>query len=572
MPELKNYEKFRNLLRTAICDRTQAQFALETGISPEHLSRMLNNPKIHRPSQATLGKIAMAAMNGVTLQDLLDGLDAEDGAVTGRDAGKKPAQEPVQDFRENARKAMDMLVEILSSEEWPLITDSPEAYADSLVTRANGAVRECLGNTVPMSYDCQYARDYFGSHVKNAARYMPVYISMADSDTAAEALLIIYFDDMACPDGKNKIIVKQADCSARALQDLYGVSESSLATADLVIKGGWPWPDGEVRQIKSVDADGKALDLDDPENREIACVALAQELKYDLDFQPLKKFIERYHESKAEAEKRLLNAIFGEKTRWSETLEGTGFWLDGKNPPENLAAFLSKGPEKKHVLACYSPDGFNSEPGQCGKLAGILEQNSEYPAKLAAALDAFGFQDPDCNDDPGWGSAVAAAMRAGTGFAFKYHAPAEDLAEFPGLSEKGCVMLEDKDAAGIQRETVLLAICRYARMLGIDTFGDILFTGVHLSDRRPMTYKVRPRSNEDQIKAGTEAHPDLADFDPDDTSKQPAETGSYTVELKDGRTADMLWLADQKAWIRARKTWNNQIARFDRTPLGPDED
>ena len=34
---IKNYPAFRNLLRGAICNRTQAQFANESGISAEHL-------------------------------------------------------------------------------------------------------------------------------------------------------------------------------------------------------------------------------------------------------------------------------------------------------------------------------------------------------------------------------------------------------------------------------------------------------------------------------------------------------------------------------------------------------
>ena len=73
------YKEFRRLLRNGIGDRSQKKFAEETGISKEHLNRMLNNKEINRPTADTLAKIA-AAMNTVTLDDLLIacGYDAYD--------------------------------------------------------------------------------------------------------------------------------------------------------------------------------------------------------------------------------------------------------------------------------------------------------------------------------------------------------------------------------------------------------------------------------------------------------------------------------------------------------------
>ena len=72
------FDSFRGLLRGAICDVTQAEFAAESGISAEHLNRMLNSREINRPSATTLHKIAAVARNGITFQDLKNSLDRED--------------------------------------------------------------------------------------------------------------------------------------------------------------------------------------------------------------------------------------------------------------------------------------------------------------------------------------------------------------------------------------------------------------------------------------------------------------------------------------------------------------
>ena len=75
---MKNYPTFRGVLRTAICRRTQAQFANESNISAGYLNRLLNKETISRPTENTLYKIASAAKNGITMQMLQEALDADD--------------------------------------------------------------------------------------------------------------------------------------------------------------------------------------------------------------------------------------------------------------------------------------------------------------------------------------------------------------------------------------------------------------------------------------------------------------------------------------------------------------
>ena len=71
MAEKYELKEFREALRKAIGPiRSQAEFASEAGITPEHLNRMLNLPQIGKPSMATLRKIAGHAFGGVTLAEL----------------------------------------------------------------------------------------------------------------------------------------------------------------------------------------------------------------------------------------------------------------------------------------------------------------------------------------------------------------------------------------------------------------------------------------------------------------------------------------------------------------------
>lgn len=73
MAEKKEYKEFRKLLKKAIgFSRTQAEFAQKTGITPQHLNRLINNPLIGQPSKDTLIKIAGNADTPIPLNELFE--------------------------------------------------------------------------------------------------------------------------------------------------------------------------------------------------------------------------------------------------------------------------------------------------------------------------------------------------------------------------------------------------------------------------------------------------------------------------------------------------------------------
>ena len=90
----QNFPEFRQLLLAAIgSDRQKKDFAEQAGLSPSHLSRLLNVEVISRPSYATLEKIADASCGRVTLQMLLS-------ACGWSDEGKTAPETPYLAFRD----------------------------------------------------------------------------------------------------------------------------------------------------------------------------------------------------------------------------------------------------------------------------------------------------------------------------------------------------------------------------------------------------------------------------------------------------------------------------------------
>lgn len=71
MTSKTDLSKFKNLVRKSIGARSQAEFAREANLSPSHLTRMLSDDYDSTPHIRTIRNMASAAVNGVTLNDLL---------------------------------------------------------------------------------------------------------------------------------------------------------------------------------------------------------------------------------------------------------------------------------------------------------------------------------------------------------------------------------------------------------------------------------------------------------------------------------------------------------------------
>lgn len=535
----QNYPVFRGLLRGAICTRTQAQFANDSGISAEHLSRMLNADTIHRPTKATLHKIAAAAKNGVTFQDLMDALDKDDGTVAHPSELRiaRAQQDFKPDFKEEARTAMQALCDVISFQNYPVIVPSIADHVSFLINEVHE--KHYLKPQTPIAYEIDEPRPNFGLSCPYAASYVTVFLSMADRLETAASEMMINFTELPCEGDKVQYVIQKVSCAVKDISDQHGINTAMIAF---------------VAKHEETGSDTES----EPEDLEAAL-----ELPYYLDFAPVERFKETYYPSGESPKDRIVNKIFGAPTRWSETVDGFG--LPIWNTPANLHIFLSQ--HIKPVLDAYDePDDDVREVFERIETAIQEAAVTENPHKLALDLDDIGYQDPDCKGDKGWPAAVAEVMRAETGFPFYYHAPAADKTEFPGLSEYGCILISDADAEreGIQREALLFAVSRYARILNIKSFGDILFTGVHEVFRKPKTYVLRDEPNETENDMRSERPVMSVDFINRKTGPWPEEEGLYRVELKDGRVMTMAYLnrVENGAWVRAHQEWSHMIARY----------
>ena len=99
MAEKAEYREFRELLKRAIgSERTQAQFAAQSGITPAHLNRLLNSETISQPSKATLMKIAGCANTPLPLKVLLSACGYEAEQAISEELEKLPIRERVNRF------------------------------------------------------------------------------------------------------------------------------------------------------------------------------------------------------------------------------------------------------------------------------------------------------------------------------------------------------------------------------------------------------------------------------------------------------------------------------------------
>lgn len=517
MPE--NYPTFRSLLRGAICTRTQAQFAHDADISVTHLNRMLNNETIFRPKKETLKKIAAAAKNGITFQDLQNALEQDDPGHANDEDRLASAQEDFKpEFSELAEQTMDSLARITSEHSYPAIADSLFGFVSDLLDLA----RKDKPDNLEVAFELGVCRPYFGHKEPYAQKYVTVELTMADSKNAAQSMMILYYMDV--PSGKGQAYaIQNADLSVEAVTDIFGVPYAAIE-----------------RHMSDGKDEGDAIDeaMEDP---------------FYLNIQPVERFVERYRDPEAKSDgDKFLSMLLGKEFHYSLTLEGFGFYLD--SAPRNFARFV-KG-HAECILAEY-----DNQPQKHDELAAIIDgiRPDDNPEDVAAKFDAFAYE-TSCDREEGWQLAISAVMRYETGFSFAAEKHSEDDS-FPGLSDKDCIIITEDDytRANIQRETLVLTVCRYAKELGISKFGDIMFTFVATSFRKPHTYTVRTDAGVDE-----ENEPDLASMEY--TAKledgAPNESGLYAVLLKDGRKMRCVYIKPQNVWILRHVEWSDMIAAY----------
>lgn len=512
---MKNYPTFRGVLRTAICRRTQAQFANESNISAGYLNRLLNKETISRPTENTLYKIASAAKNGITMQMLQEALDADDPDIHAAERREKLAEaqrEFAPTFTELANETMKALTDKIAALSYPIVTTDKEEFINTLLT-----------NTKPLevSYDMNITGIYPKQGLHNyAAYYQGVTLTMADSQETAITEMILFYSMVPCSDKTTRYLIQFVSCRLDDTSDVYGIPPYFSDAVD----------DEDETIFKH---------------------------PYALEIHPILTFQEKYIPVGASAEERCLHKIFGEVVEHSETTDGIGFWL--KDVPSGFATFM-----EKHLNQVLT--GCDTDEAKTQLRVAIESKNND---QIITALMDLDFMDEELDSDFGWPSAITRVMQMETGFPFLYKAKADDDT-FPNLSEHPCILLPKKlaDMKAIQREAILMATCKYVRELGIETFGDILFTGVKKTNfRKPMTYT--PSKEEPAAKTKPNHKPDYRCLYND--RQQPEKTALYHCRLVDGREMVALYIAKEDRWIAYHKDWRNWVEAYDPEPIQQSE-
>lgn len=322
MVQKKEYPLFRNLLITAIGDRSQAEFAKRSGISPEHISRMLNNSYINRPSLSTLRKIAGNANGGITLDELKSACGYEESTSKIRE--NETGEEFIERVRVKALERASYLEAIVD------FTDFEESYWTSIYDFVSSLFKDIeigikVGDTTTIS-----ATDHiYGCMVT---------LSWGEDEYYAEAHMVVHFHEDEPGDEILKVI-DGAYFSAKSLTPLNNTprnkgiqylpeDEECLAVENTVYKGIsciiW------YRRIGSISTRADSNVRKARRNREIKDI---------MDANP--------GISSSEA---LLKMIFDERpNRYLTSVEGYGFYVD--NMPDYIARRFLEAHQGTYVQA-----------------------------------------------------------------------------------------------------------------------------------------------------------------------------------------------------------------------------
>jgi HTH-type transcriptional regulator, competence development regulator len=135
-----NAELLASLIKNAQGDLSLNNFAGQCGVSPSTLSRIINNKNSCPPAPSTLQKIASAAHNNVTYDELMDAA----GYISYNDAQDIPNDVlSKKDEKDIAKRIEDLKNDLMNSEGLLLSGNpiSPEAV-ESLIEALSSGIRQ----------------------------------------------------------------------------------------------------------------------------------------------------------------------------------------------------------------------------------------------------------------------------------------------------------------------------------------------------------------------------------------------------------------------------------------------
>lgn len=530
----EHYETFRGLLRGAICNRTQAEFAKAADLSPEHVNRMLNKPDFGRPTKSTLLKIASAAKNGITYQMLMQALDEEDGVQSPEDIRRKvKLKEAQEDFKEpfedlaygvyvSISRGMGKFYALYLGQGKPEVAESIGDFVEEFLQTVKENQEEKYANLISgISYDVGLTRDYYGTNYPDAKQYTTVYFSLTDGDKTAESQMVLYHTKVG-----EYFVIQHASMAVCDLFELYGMADHVL------------------EQVM----DGEITDGDYSERMQ-----KAMKLPIYVDIKAIERFREPYRGED------MLETILGKEVHNPQTIYGTGFWLT--ELPPKFYSFIAR--HKKAVLSAYQnrPEAYEELHN---RLSTLLDEPDTDGMQIASMFNELEYED-EVSFGHGWRNAIAQAMYQETGFPFEALTHVEND-DYPWLTKEDALLIPEwaVQEYNISRETLLTIVCKYGKELGLKTFGDITFKTLDLDFRKDHMYNIKYREETDG--AAVEMEPDHHWIKYEPFGQRPGQIGIHDVMLKDGRIIPCMYLPEKDHWVFMHKEWSGLLDAYSEEP------
>lgn len=179
MPE--PFNEFKGLLKAGIGDRTYKDFAKAAGISPEWITRTLNNKKIPQPSRNTLEKIAPYMTGGITLDMLLGACGYKDTTRASSASGERLRLSIAERIVKNADDIEEGLAATIQLKQFWEESREFFHYFNMLFAVEN------------LSHTILDTKAYFGARVKEAEQCMLVNLHWEDSSCQCSTYAVIYY-------------------------------------------------------------------------------------------------------------------------------------------------------------------------------------------------------------------------------------------------------------------------------------------------------------------------------------------------------------------------------------------
>ena len=502
---------FHDLLVRAKGSRSQAQFAKECGFSAEYLCRLMSGKDVS-PRLDTLESIACHSHGGVCLKDLVEAL-----GYSLNDVNNGANAEAMQEFSEADFEA-ELEGEVNLFRDTILgFVGKTLAYTD--VFNSLSEAVESLGEKY-LGVEVRDVGGYYGKDivVEGVGDDQLGYMTFVLTDTrdnickVGTAYGYIIFTTSTV-DGEIMCTVVDGGTDVIGLERIYGVRGDILGFLE---RGGQESSDRLV-------------------------------------------VIKPYAMHRASAAV-LSRRVSGEDVQTITTDIGRGFFV-GELSMNNVAFFMID--HRRSLFACLK----SFESGLVSRASDVLDKYFtdcshnrgdalEFLASLGMIyVDGLGedFVPCDIYDDwlVGIINLISLIMEYETHIRFDVYTPDTVKGALKEYFTRDMAIMAGC-CGDFEPLTVMDVIGRYAKSLGVESFGDIYFTHF-VMEFAPM--KFRPK-----FTVAKENFMNWHWLDAGDTL--PTVTGVYDCVFKDGRRVKCLYLADKGQFVTAHKDWSDWISGF----------